>query len=104
MTKQYRHYTEFFKEHAVKRVLDEREPLAQVARQLDLSQSLLQQWCENYKTTGTVLGPGRGRTASAKAEGSDKERIRQLEEQVRQLTMEREILKKAAAYFAKESV
>jgi transposase len=73
----------------------------EVARSLGIGVSLLESWIKNFKLKGTADGVGRG---SAGGSAKDKERIKQLEKEVERLRMERDILKKAAAYFAKESL
>lgn len=96
----HRNYTDQFKEQAVNLVLRDKKPKAEVARSLDVAPSLLDQWINRYKLKGTVSGPGRG----SNNKNPDKERIKELEAKIRQLELEKEILKKAAAYFAKDSV
>jgi transposase len=88
-----RSFTEEFKAEAVSLVLDQGMSASQVARDLDLTLSSLRSWVEQAKAD---RGEG-GLTTD------EKEELRRLRRENRELKMEREILKKAAAFFAKES-
>ena len=87
-------YTPEFKEQAVKRVVDNSLPIAQVARELGVNDTTLGFWVKDYrkKHAGDPLPP----------DMQDAERIRELERRNRELEMELAFLKKAAAYFARE--
>ncbi len=74
-------------------VLDEGKTVPQVARDLDLTQSALRTWVERARADRS-----KGKTGLTTAE---REELAKLRKQVRELTMERDILKEAAAYFAK---
>ena len=86
-------YTDEFKAEAVKLVVDEGYSISQAARNLDINTNMLTRW-KNELT---------GNTAQRKQAADEKEEIRQLRQEVRQLKLEREILKKATAFFANES-
>jgi transposase len=66
-----------------------------VARDLDLTESVFRGWVERARADRTD-----GKTGLTTAE---REELKQLRKQIRELQMERDILKKAAAFFAKES-
>ena len=68
--------------------------IADVAKSLGVSQQTLRNWCKQ-----TDVDAGRREGLS----GEDKEELKQLRRRVRVLEQEREILKKAAAFFARES-
>jgi transposase len=89
-----RSFTDDFKASAVRLVLDEGKTIPQVARDLDLTVSALRQWVERARADRT-----RGRTGLTTAE---REELAKLRKENRELKMEREILKKAAAFFARE--
>ena len=91
-----RQFTDEFKAGAVGLVLDEGKSVAQVARELDLTASALRNWVEHARADRT-----KGRTGLTTEE---REELRRLRKEVRTLRTEREILKKAAAFFAKEHV
>jgi transposase len=90
-----RRFTEEFKAGAVRLVLDEGKPVAQVARELDLTASALATWVERARADRT--GGKTGLTSEERGE------LAKLRKENRELRMEREILKRAAAFFAKES-
>ena len=90
-----RSFTDEFRTGAVRLVLDEGKTILQVARDLDLTQSALRTWVERARADRT-----KGKTGLTTAE---REELAALRKKVRQLEMEREILKKAAAFFAKEN-
>jgi transposase len=87
-------YTPEFKEQAVKRVIDNSLPIAQVARELGINDTTLGFWVKDYrrKLGRQPLPP----------EMPDQDRVRELERRNRELEMENAFLKKAAAYFARE--
>ena len=86
-------YTDEFKAQAVKLVVEEGYSISQAARNLDINTNMLTRW--KHELTGN--------TAQRKQTADEKEEIRRLQEEVRQLKLEREILKKATAFFANES-
>jgi transposase len=90
-----RSFTDEFKAGAVRLVLDEGKTVAQVARDLDLTASCLRLWVEQARADRS-----NGKTGLTTEE---REELRRLRKEVRELRMEREILKKAAAFFAKEN-
>ena len=87
-------YTPEFKEQAVKRVVDNSLPIAQVARELGINDTTLGFWVKDYRKKIAVQ--------PLPADMPDQERIRELERRNRELEMENAFLKKAAAYFARE--
>jgi transposase len=92
MSKQQR-YTEEFKIEAVKQVTERQHPVAEVAERLGVSGHSLYAWIKRYNT------PPEQRQLDA----SQAAEIRRLKAELRRVTDERDILKKAAAYFAKLS-
>ena len=90
-----RQFTDEFKAGAVHLVLDEGKSVPQVARDLDLTESSVRNWVDRARADRT-----QGKTGITTAE---REELAALRKKVRQLEMEREILKKAAALFAKEN-
>ena len=97
-----RKYTKEFKVDAVKLVLDNGYSQEEAARNLGVSRSVMGRWVQEYK-----INPGEAFNRDAKQKDnppqSEQEELRQLRMEVKKLRMEREILKKAAAFFAKES-
>ena len=90
-----RRFTDDFKQQAVRLVLDEGRSVTAVARELDLTASALGLWVKQAQADRT-----KGRTGLTTAE---REELTRLRRENRILQEEREILKKAAAFFAKQS-
>ncbi len=90
-----RQFDDDFKAGAVRLVLDEGQPVSRVARDLDLTRSALRNWVDQARADQT-----KGRTGLTSEE---REELRQLRKENRRLRVERDVLKKAAAFFAKES-
>lgn len=88
-----RRFTDEFKQQAVRLVLDEGKSVTAVARELDLTPSGLGAWVKQAHADRT-----KGRTGLTTAE---REELTRLRRENRILQEEREILKKAAAFFAK---
>lgn len=72
--------------------------VAQAARDLDVHENVLRKWLREQTADLQQVFPGRGVMKLEAAE------IERLKKEVAKLRMERDILKKAAAYFAKESM
>jgi transposase len=90
-----RNFTDEFKAGAVRLVLDEGKAVSQVGRDLDVSQSVIGNWVKQARADRS-----NGKTGLTTEERAE---LAQLRRENRTLRMERDILKKAAAFFAKES-
>ena len=90
-----RSFTEDYKTGAVRLVLDDDKTVAAVARDLGLTESSLRNWVEHARADRT-----KGKTGLTSAE---REELVRLRKELRIVQEEREILKKAAAFFAKQS-
>lgn len=91
-----RSFTREFKLEAVRLVSEHNLSLAQAARDLDLHENTLRRWVRQYRDDPANAFPGTGQMKPEQAE------VVRLRNEVRKLKAERDILKKAAAYFAKE--
>lgn len=87
-------YTTEFKQEAVRQVASGR-PLAQVARDLGISEQTLSNWRKAEKS---------GKLSSGSAATPQEMELSRLRAELAKAKMENEILKKAAAYFARESL
>jgi transposase-like protein len=94
-----RQFTPEFKASAVALVLEKGQSIPQVARDLDLVDSAFRRWIQKAQAGRVSPGPALV-TGSQTAEQAELQQLRR-ENQI--LRMEREILKKATAFFAKES-
>jgi len=94
-----RKYTEEFRQDTVKQVIDGGRTLAQVARTLEMSKGTLGNWVSRSRRGEALSKAPPGRPVSElEAE------VSRLRAENSRLKLEKEILKKAAAYFAKESM
>jgi len=89
-------FSDEFRAGAVRLVLDEGKSAGAVARDLDLTESALRVWVARAKAERTK-GKAGGLTAA------EREELARLRKEVRQLRVERDTLKKATAFFAKEN-
>lgn len=86
-----RDYTDEFRQEAVRLALGSDKSVAQVAKDLSLSVNTLKQWIR----TTRLEDPSAGRSSE-----TAEQKLRRLEHENDQLRQERDILKKAIAYFA----
>lgn len=92
-----RRYPREFKIDAIKRIVEDGQPQSHVARDLGISINTLAGWKRAYLEDTEQAFPGNGRQKPDDAE------LTRLRREVARLKRENEILKKAAAYFARES-
>ena len=92
-----RTHTSQFKREAVELIAREGLSVAEVARRLGINQTLLRSWKLKFQEQGDQAFPGAGQRTAIEEE------VRQLREENARLKMERDILKKATAFFARES-
>jgi len=97
MTKRERRkFTDEFKKETVRLIRESGKTVAEIARDLDLSESAVRNWLNQAE-----IDAGRGRQGELTT--AEHQELQRLRRENKQLQMEREILKKAAAFFAKES-
>lgn len=89
-------YSKEFKLQAVKRVMEDGKSQKQVASELGMSIDTLRSWIRTYKEKPEEPFVGSGQLRQ------EDRRIRELERRIKDLEEENEILKKAAAIFAKD--
>jgi transposase len=91
-----RSFSDEFKAGAVALVLKEGKSITRVAKELDLTASSLSRWVEQARADA-------GKSTRGTLTTEEKEELARLRKEVRELRLEREILKKAAVFFAKEN-
>ncbi len=91
-----RSFSDEFKAGAVALVLKEGKSVTQTAKDLDLTESSLSRWVEQARAD-------QGKSLRGTLTTDEKEELSRLRKENRELRLEREILKKAAAFFAKEN-
>jgi transposase len=94
-----RKYTDEFREAAVKQVVDGGRGIRQVARSLEMSAGTLGNWVAKANK-----GQALSKRPLAKPMSELEAEVSRLRQEVARLKIEKEILKKAAAYFARESM
>ncbi|MFT5682269.1 MAG: transposase [Myxococcota bacterium] len=90
-----KHYKPVFKAEVVRLILDEKRSDAQVSSALGVSETSISRWVQQAR-----IDRGGGLNGALTTE--EKAELRRLRKEVKTLKMEREILKKATTFFAKE--
>ena len=93
-----RKFSREFKIEAVRLVTDRVVAVAQADRDLNVAESVLRRWMRELATAPVAAFPGNGQMPADLAE------IAALKKEVARLCAERDILKKAAAFFAREAI
>jgi len=96
MARKRRRHSREFKIEAVKLVTEKGYSIAEAARSLDICDTLLRSWKLAFEKQADQAFPGHGRLPAIEEE------LRQLRAENKRLQMERDILKKATAFFARE--
>jgi transposase len=88
-------YTQQYKDEAVELVISSGRPLAEIARDLGINEGTLGSWVNRAKASGKLK--------EKPLDTEERAELKELREENRRLKMERDFLKKAAAWFAKEN-
>ena len=94
--KKKRRYAAEFRKDAVRLVVEKDQPVRSIAADLDVGASTLAKWVQQARAD-------RGEASSSQLTSDEKEELRRLRKENKILQMERDILKKATAFFAKEN-
>lgn len=94
MPERRRRFSPEFRDEATKMVVNGDRSIAQVARELGINPGTLANWVNAYRTAHAM--------ADTPLSVSDRARLRELERENRELRMQAEFLKKAAAFFASQ--
>ena len=95
MGKKRRSFSKDFKLEAVKLIKEGGLSVARAAKDLGVYETSLRRWLKQYEVD-------QGNSPAGALTTAEKEELRRLRREVRTLRMEREVLKKATAFFAKE--
>jgi transposase len=94
MPKKRRIFTPEYKQEAAKLVIESSRPIAEYARDIGINEQTLRNWVNAYRIAHADEEPP--------LSVSEREELRQLKEEVRELRLKSEFLGKAAAFFAQE--
>ena len=94
MAGKYRKFSPEFREEAARMVVETSRAIAEVAREVGISETSLGNWVRAYREKHAEDEP--------RLQLSERARLRELEREVRELRVKAEFLSKAAAYFAAE--
>ncbi len=97
MRKERRTFSQEFKQEAVALVVEHGYSYAAAGRSLGIRGNLIGRWTRQLEDHASAAFPGKGKRSA------EQQRIHDLEMENRRLRMEKEILKKATAFFVKES-
>lgn len=92
---QRRRYSPEYKQEAVQLVQQSDSPVAEIARNLGINENMLRRWIKQVAEPGKRAFPGHGNPRD--------EEIARLQKELRQVKKERDFLREAATFFAKES-
>lgn len=93
----YQHYSKEFKQEAVRLLEQADQPGSEIALQLGIRRNQLYKWQKELQEKGEGAFRGAGRRPA-----HQEDEVNRLRRELTRVTEERDILKKAAAYFAKE--
>ena len=94
MPRKYRKFSPEFRDEAVRLVIENSRPIAQVARELGVNDGTLGNWVNHYRNEHADEEPPLTAT--------ERIQLHEAQRELRELRMENEFLKKAAAYFARD--
>lgn len=94
-SRKYKQYPAEFRESSARLALESNQPISQTARELGVTAKKLYYWINAYSDSD-------GRSVTVKEPAS--EEVKRLKKELSKVTLERDILKKAAAYFAKDAL
>jgi transposase len=98
MSRKRRSFTTEFKHEAASLVLDKGYSVAEASRSLDIGETALRRWVSQLEQERG------GTTPTAKAMTTEQQRIQELENQVKRLELEKDILKKATALLMSDAI
>jgi transposase len=90
-----RKFDKAFKLNAIKMVLEDEIPVVEVAKRLEINQTQIHKWKQEFEEAGKEAFPGKGHQSSAEEE------ICRLKKRLADAEEERDILKKAVSIFSK---
>ena len=93
MSRKLNQYSSEFKESSVKLAIESKQPIAQTAKELGIKANTLYTWVDKYS---------KPQEAAMRTDDHIYDEVKRLKKDLIRVTQERDLLKKAAAYFAKD--
>jgi len=97
-------YTKEFKDSTIQLVMNSDKSAYQIAQDLDVNDKTLYSWIRAYKKANNIHTDDRRTTQKTSSKETLEEENKRLRKELSIVKQEREILKKATAYFAKETL
>lgn len=97
-------YPREFRDSTVQLAMNSDKPTAQIAQDLDIDPKTLYYWIREYKKANNIQIDSRRTLPRSNIKETSEEELKRLRAENRLLKQERDILKKATAYFAKETL
>ena len=97
-------YTQEFKDSTVQLIMNSDESVIKISKDLDLNHKTVYNWISDYKRENNIQIDSRRTIQKSTSKETSDEEIKRLRAENKLLKQERDILKKATAYFAKETL
>ncbi len=97
-------YTQEFKDSTVQLVLNSDKSVLKIGADLDVNPKTIYNWIKAYKLKNNIQIDNRFKNKTSVIKNSESEELKRLRAENKLLRQERDILKKATAYFAKETL
>jgi len=97
-------YSQEFKDSTVQLALNSETSVLKIGADLDVNPKTIYNWIKIYKQKNNIYTDDRFKTPRSPIKNSESEELKRLRAENKLLRQERDILKKATAYFAKETL
>ena len=95
-------YTQEFRDSTIQLVMNSEKSVLQIGKELDVNPKTIYNWIRVYKKTNNLVETSPSGVAHSNVKETQNDELKRLRAENKLLKQERDILKKAAAYFAKE--
>lgn len=97
-------YTKEFRDSTVQLIMNSEESVLKIAKDLDVNPKTIYNWVREYKKSNNIKTDSRKTTQKSVIKETAEDELKRLRAENKLLKQERDILKKATAYFAKETL